>query len=101
MKFGLTEEHLNFLEKHLITPLKEKKAIVYIFGSRANGKYKKFSDIDLLYRPSNTSDIDDAFIYSLISFFEESSFPYKIDLVKESALANSYKDTILKERIEL
>ena len=31
-----------------LLPLKSKGALIYLFGSRAKGDYRKFSDIDLL-----------------------------------------------------
>jgi predicted nucleotidyltransferase len=101
MKYGLSELELEFLEKQLIEPLKSYRAKVFLFGSRANGKYKKFSDIDLLYSPHKSHEIPSDVIYSLLAFMENSSFPYKIDLVKESDLAKSYQDSVNKEKIEL
>ena len=98
---GLTEAEFNYLHQKLIKPLNEKKAGVYLFGSRANGKYKKFSDIDLLYVPSSDTPIPQHFIYSLLLEIEESQFPYKIDLVHDQELASSYRQNVELEKLLL
>lgn len=101
MRFGLTDLEFLFINEKLILPLKEKKAKVFLFGSRANGKFKKFSDIDLFYVPSADRAIPANFIYKLLSEVEESSFPYKIDLVNYFELASSYKKNVDTEKLEL
>jgi len=100
MKFGLTEEEFSFLTQNLIEPLKHHGAEVFLFGSRANGKFQKFSDIDLLYKEGKNS-LSDSFIYERLSFIEESSFPYKIDLVNDKSLAKSYRDSVEKDKVKL
>lgn len=100
MKYGLSDSEFLFLEEHLIAPLKKNGARVFLFGSRATGKYKKFSDIDILYKCS-TAAITNSEIYRLLSFLEESNFPYKIDLVSDSDLAASYRADVEKNWIEL
>lgn len=99
MKYGLTETEYQFLVENLVEPLEELGAKVFIFGSRATGKHKKFSDIDILYKES--SKIQNSKIYQLISFFEESTFPYKIDLVNDCDLAESYREGVERNKIEL
>lgn len=101
MKYGLTPEELKFLDEKIIAPLKQKDARVFIFGSRAKGTEKKFSDIDLLYIPSRGTQIKPHFIYLLLEAAEHSSFPYKIDLVEDSELAESYRPSVEQEKIEL
>ncbi len=100
MKFGLSEKDFSYLIEKLIRPLQMKGAKVFIFGSRATGKYKKFSDIDLLFKESSPA-IPSAEIYQLLTSFEESSFPYKIDLVSDKELASSYRSNVEKDKVEI
>ena len=96
MKFGLTDQEWKILSELAIEPLKNLGVKVWIFGSRARGDFKKFSDIDLLY-----SDLDDdqkSKIYSIKSSLEESSLSYKVDLVDESELAESYRNQVILDR---
>lgn len=100
MTYGLTEAEFTFLQERLIQPLKKHGAQVYLFGSRATGKHKKFSDIDILFKES-THSIANSEIYRLLSEIEDSNFPYKIDLVAEKDLAQSYRTNIDREKIAL
>ncbi len=56
---------------------------VHLFGSRANGKYKPGSDIDLAIMDTNLSP---EIINSVKNEFEESSLPYFVDLVGYASL---------------
>lgn len=100
MKYGLTDSEFSFLSEQLITPLKSQGALVYLFGSRAKGTHTKFSDIDILYRDPSDA-IPNAEIYRLLSHMEESSFPYKIDLVNHAELASSYREDVERTKIQL
>ena len=95
MTYGLSDSEFQFLQEKLIQPLKQYGAEVFLFGSRANGKFKRFSDIDLLFDDS-IQKIPNFEIYRLLSEIEESSFPYKIDLVANKDLAQSYRASSLR-----
>jgi len=99
MVFGLTDDEKQFLNDHLITPLKKLGCKVFIFGSRATAKHKKFSDIDITYKAS--SPIQPHQIFKLIEFMENSKFIYKIDLVNFDEIATSYKAKIESEMVEV
>lgn len=101
MKFGLTESELQWFISTVVNPLKAQKAKVYLFGSRANGKYKKFSDVDVLYIEDQFQTVSSQIILDILSEAQNSRFPYKLDLVKYSEIAASYKTGIDKEKIEL
>ncbi len=100
MKFGLKDSENLFLQDNLIKPLKKKGLKIYIFGSRATGKQHPFSDVDILISGQFDHE-SDLLIMKTKEFFEESVFPYKIDLVKESDLAQSYRNNVFRSRIEI
>lgn len=101
MKFGLTESEINWMLSTIVEPLKEQNAKVYIFGSRANGKFKKFSDVDLCYIENSEQPISSKVIFEIVTAAQNSNFSYKIDLVNYSELAESYKVNVNAEKIEL
>lgn len=103
MKYGLTDEEYQFLIDKVVNPLKEYRAQVFLFGSRATKKYQKFSDIDILYVLKDGSEniIPSHKIYQITTSLEESVFPYKVDLVNYVDLAQSYKENVDKYKIEL
>lgn len=97
--FGLTQEQFDLLNTLAVEPLKKANCKVWIFGSRAIDNFKKFSDIDLLYEP--TEDLGLSFIFKIKSDLEDSNFPIKADIVNINDLAESYKEDILKSRVLL
>jgi len=101
MKFGLSESEYEFLTNNLIQPMKNLGARVFIFGSRATKKYSQFSDIDLLYSDPTKDILKASDIFKLLSAIEDSSFPYKIDLVKDTDLAASYRENVNIDKIEI
>jgi predicted nucleotidyltransferase len=99
---GLSKEENDFIYSSLIDTLKNAGCKIFIFGSRATQKHKKFSDIDLLYVKTELNDSDiEKTIFRLVNKIEESRFPYKIDLVDNSNLASSFRSKIELEKIEL
>ena len=51
---------------------------VGLFGSRATGTYKPYSDIDFVLFGEKISE---TLVNKLLGLFEESSLPYKVDIV--------------------
>ena len=71
------------------------RVIASIFGSRASGHSKPFSDIDILLQcpqPLSASDL-----FKLRVAFSESDLVYSVDLVQECDLESSYRETVLAE----
>jgi predicted nucleotidyltransferase len=50
MIFGLSDHEYELLAQLAISPLQKCGAKVWIFGSRARGDQRLYSDIDLLYK---------------------------------------------------
>ena len=72
---GLSTRHIGGIAKILREncPAIQKASL---FGSRATGRYKSYSDIDLvLYGDINAATAD-----RLWTLFDESSLPYKVDV---------------------
>ncbi len=101
MNHGLSKDEFNFLMSEVVQPLKKLNARVFLFGSRANGKFTKFSDVDLTYIQSENQKIPSGEIFRIITAAEESRFSYKIDLVNYDELASSYRANVDREKIEL
>lgn len=100
MKFALKESEYQFVQDNLITPLKTKGVKVYIFGSRVTGRNHPYSDVDILLDGDYTPEVENL-IVKIKFLFEESNFPYKIDLVRLCDLAQSYRDNVLSSRVEV
>src|SRR5690606_28077189 len=86
MRFGLPEDIITKLNEVFEVNAKVDKAL--IFGSRAKGKYRPDSDIDIAIKGAGIT-LDD--ILQMQVAFEEKGISFKIDLVhydtvKEQAL---------------
>jgi predicted nucleotidyltransferase len=93
--FGLEDRHWKILEKELFEPLQKAGAKIWIFGSRARGDYRPFSDIDILIE-----SLSDRSLLGLIAEkLEESALPVRVDLVLEEDLAEGYRAQVMKERV--
>lgn len=99
MKLGLTEDQFEFLLNNFIKPTKTLGIKAYCFGSRARGDCQKFSDIDILIMKKN--QINEKFVSDINEFFENSNFPFKVDIVFFDDLARSYKENVERDMIEL
>ena len=67
-------------------------AKVWVFGSRANGKTKSTSDLDLAIDAGRKLTKDEEI--SLIEAFDESDLPYKVDFVDMHYISDNFKETI-------
>ena len=100
--YGLTERVMQTL--HDILYKYPEVLLVHIFGSRAIGTNKPGSDIDLAIMNKGTGSQT---LLRLKSDFEESSLPYKVDLVEFHTLTNpdfveniKQEGTIFYQRVE-
>ena len=98
MTVRLSHQELAFLQDKVVAPLAEHGYRVWCFGSRARGGGARYADVDLLITgPGKPRALIGAISEQLI----ESRFPYKVDLVLEADLAESYRERIQAERVPL
>ena len=99
--FGLTDRDWSIIDRLAIRPLKEQGARVWIFGSRACGNPRPYSDIDLLFEREPAGSLPAAFLSGIRESLEESRLPVKVDLVDVRNLTKSYRDSVLALRVPL
>lgn len=93
MKAKVKLKTIDNLKEFLIDYFKDKKVKVYLFGSRARGDNTGFSDIDIGIVSDEEISRD---IVILREILEESSIPYKVDIVDLSKNRDLI-DVVLKE----
>ncbi|HBR70220.1 TPA: nucleotidyltransferase domain-containing protein [Candidatus Dependentiae bacterium] len=91
-KHGISSEDIDILR----TILKDYDQ-VYVFGSRAKGTQRPFSDLDICLK----SDISDYEYELLKEKFEESDLPFTVDIIQYNKIDNSFKKRIDQELIPL
>lgn len=95
MKFGMSDEQFETLNRLVIKPLKNQGAEVFIFGSRVSGKHHPYSDVDLLYK--SIRPLPPGLLAEIKEAIEESRFPFTVDLVAEDELASSYRASVIPQ----
>lgn len=98
--FGLTQDDWQTVVHLAIEPLiGTYHARTWVFGSRARGDARPFSDLDILIETQEP--LAPSVLAEMRAALEDSNLPVKIDLVDLSTLAQSYRDQVLKERVEV
>jgi len=96
--FGLIGRHLDFIKDTLKKHIDAPEAKFYIFGSRANGKYSEYSDVDIAIDYPGMS-LEQKL--KLEFDFENSTFPYEVDIVDLNAIKENFKNIIKDDLVEL
>lgn len=74
-------------------------ATVWVFGSRATGKAKKFSDLDLCVKASAPLSLDLA--SAMADDFAESDLPWKVDIADWWSISDAFRDSIAPDQVRL
>ena len=98
--FGLETRHIEFILSTLRQYIPEKDVKFYIFGSRAKGTFKEYSDIDIAV-DLNGKSIPESVLAKILSAFEDSTLPYEVDVVDLNAIDESFKNIIKDSLIKL
>ena len=75
MPYGLSDKELTTLQTLFAANDRIEQAVLY--GSRAKGNYKPFSDVDIVLKGEELTRMD---INRLQASIDESSLPYKFDI---------------------
>lgn len=98
MVFDVEARHLELIKQVLKTFLPD--ASVYVFGSRAKKCAKPYSDLDLAI-DLNGEKLDLPMLAKLNSALEETTIPYKIDIVDLNSISREFKKNIQEDLIKL
>ena len=96
--FGLEERHLNFIKETLKKYIPNPEAKFYIFGSRARGKFREYSDVDIAI---DSSDLTPTIKSKLEIEFENSTFPYEVDIVDLNNIKENFRNLIQDDLVLL
>lgn len=100
MRFGLKKRHLDFIMQVLTENIPQKEAKFYIFGSRAKGNYKEYSDIDIAIKLSDEKLSADI-LGKILMEFSDSTLPYEVDVIDLNAIDDKFKNLIKNSLAEL
>ena len=92
----LDEKYIKFIKKAFDERLTNYK--LYLFGSRAKGRARKYSDIDLA---ADSAELTDKIKSDLEIYFIDSTIPYEIDIVDLNKINDNFKNLIKDDLTEL
>jgi predicted nucleotidyltransferase len=94
---GLSVDQISQIRKTLVDSLAlKKKTKVFVFGSRATGKHKKYSDLDLWIETD--PELSQSEISQILEKFEESNLSITVDIVTPESCLPEYLDHIQNQK---
>ncbi len=93
MELDLELKYVNFIRDKILALIPDVE--IYFFGSRTQGKALEYSDVDVALKSSDKIPIEK--MLQLKAQFEESTIPYKIDIVDLNNLKAEFKKIIEKD----
>lgn len=85
---------LRVLDAHLPRSTK-----AWVFGSRATGRARRYSDLDLAIDAGRRLSLDE--LAELAEAFSDCDLPYKVDLIDWHNIDDRWRQTITAERVAL
>lgn len=92
----LEEKYINFIKTTVGNFLKNFD--LFLFGSRAKGTARKYSDIDIAIL---SDELDEDKRLKILFEFENSTLPYQVDVVDLKTVSDDFKALIDKDLIKL
>ncbi len=92
-----SDEILAQVREIILNMLGDRDALVYLFGSWASGSARSVSDIDVAIDPLQS--LPRGFLAELRERFEESTIPYRVEIVDLSDSDPDFRNRVLKEGI--
>lgn len=95
----LDKSKTNLIKEIISKHLDLEKCSVFIFGSRARGTSRKFSDVDIGIESSE--GISDSTLIKIEEDLENSDLPFTVDVVDFSKVSDKFKKFSKKTTISL
>lgn len=87
----LADKYVDFIKKTIFSVLPDVE--IYIYSSRVQGKAREYSDVDIALK-GNIVFND---LLKVKALFEDSTFPYKVDVVDLNTLPKKFLNIIEKD----
>jgi predicted nucleotidyltransferase len=88
------QKYLNKIKEIIFSIIDKNEYKVFLFGSRATKKFKRYSDVDVGLL--GNKPIGNAY-YKIINKIEESDIPYKVDIIDFALVDDNFKKIALQE----
>lgn len=91
------KKYLSILKEHVLQKMQNEDAKIYLFGSWAKGSQRNSSDIDVAIEYRTGQGYGK--ISELRESIEESSIPYRVDIVDMQRISKPFVEKIRREGI--
>lgn len=88
------EKYLDRIRLIVFNVLRDRNCSIYLFGSRADGSYRAGSDVDIGIWAEKASD--SLRLGMLREKLEESTIPYKVDVVDLRTTSVAFRENVFK-----
>lgn len=91
------KDYLSILRKHVLQKMQSENVRIYLFGSWARGTQRNSSDVDIAIEYKSEEKYSK--IGELRESIEESSIPYRVDVVDMRQVSKNFVKKIRKEGV--
>jgi len=96
----IDEKYLNLIKSIIKSVTELNNCPVYIYGSRAQGKSVKYSDVDIAI-DYHGEPFPDSIKINMLSLLENSLLPYKVDVIDINTVSPVFRAKIEKDFVRL
>lgn len=89
----IQNKHLKQIASIVVPCVKGKKVQVFLFGSSV--RKERFGDFDI----GVLGEVDAPLIHKLKQTFEESTLPYKVDVINFNEVTKTFKNNVIRKPI--
>ena len=93
-------DHQELIKKIVLKNAPKDEFDVYLFGSRAKGTAKKFSDFDVGFLGKDHKRLNGVTVNNIEQEFEDQLVPYFVDLVDLWTVPEDFRQNVLKEGVK-
>ena len=97
-QIDIRPQHLDIL-RHVLKSTQPHHVRIYVFGSRANGKARRASDLDLAIDAGRPLTLEER--AAMAEAFSESDLPYKVDVVDMHNIDEAFLAVVEREKAPL
>ncbi len=100
MPVDLDEKYIDKIKKIIKDHISDSDLKIYLFGSRARGNAKKYSDVDIALKLKDKKIESKAM--SMIAYdLEMSTIPYKVDVIDLNEISAEFMKCIKNDLVEI
>lgn len=92
----LEEKYINYIKQIISKYLTNFE--VYLYGSRAKGTARKYSDVDIAIF---SEELSEKIRLKICFEFENSTFPFKLDIINMKTISKEFKELISDSLVKL